>query len=127
MGFLRELKIAKTYVLVVSLCFLCYLPSVVVWGIFGNILNRDDKIPDSVVDLFDWSATLASMNSTLNSLIFFWGNREMRKEGSKILKKVFSSPGRSTSGVKRGSDVRTTNKMIETSVGMKMQLKLLCI
>ena len=102
MGFLRELKIAKTYVLVVSLCFLCYLPSVVVWGIFGNILNRDDKIPDSVVDLFDWSATLASMNSTLNSLIFFWGNREMRKEGSKILKKVFSSPGRSTSGVKRG-------------------------
>ena len=29
---------------------------------------------------------------------------------------MFSSPGRSTIGVKRGSDVRKTNEAIETSV-----------
>ena len=89
MAFLRELKMAKTCALVVSLCFLCYLPTVVVLGIFGNILNHGDKIPDSVVHALDWTTTLVSMNSTLNCLIFFWGNRELRKECSKILKKCF--------------------------------------
>ena len=87
MAFLRELKMAKTYVMVVSLCFFCYLPAVVVLGISANIWNHDDKTPDSRENVVDWSSTLASMNSTLNCLIFFWGNREMRKEGSKILKK----------------------------------------
>ena len=79
---------AKIYVMVVSLCFLCYLPTVVVFGI-ENILNRGDKTPVSVVNAVDWASTLASMNSTLNCLIFFWGNREMRKEGSKIAKNCF--------------------------------------
>ena len=91
MSFLRELKMAKTYLMVVSLCFLCNLPTIVVSGI-GNILNHDHKTPyASVVNALDWTNTLTSMNSTLNCLIFFWGNRELRKEGSKILKKRFHS------------------------------------
>ena len=52
-------------------------------------MNHDDKTPDSVVNALVWGNTLTSMNSTLNCLIVFWGNREMRKEGSKILKKSF--------------------------------------
>ena len=48
MVFLRELKMAKTYILIVSLCSLCYLRTVVVFGI-ANILNHDDKTSDSVV------------------------------------------------------------------------------
>ena len=88
MAFLRELKMVKIYVFVVSLCFLCYLPTVVVSGI-QNPLQLSTKTPNSVVNALDWSTTLASMNSTLNCLVFFWGNREMRKEGSKILKKCF--------------------------------------
>ena len=87
MAFLRELKMAKTYVLVVSLCFLCYLPSIVVFGITWNILNHGDKT--SGVNAINWAVTLTSMNSSLNCLIFFWGNREMRKEGFIILKKCF--------------------------------------
>ena len=83
MAFLRELKMAKTYVMVVSLCFFCYLPNVVVLGI-ANILTRD-----SVLLAYEWGNTFISMNSTLNCLIFYWGNREMRKEGSKILKQCF--------------------------------------
>ena len=88
MAFLRELKMTKTYVMVVSLCFLCYLPTVVVSGI-KNPLHLDETTPDSVVNATNWTTTLTSMNSTLNCLVFFWGNREMRKEGSKILKKCF--------------------------------------
>ena len=101
---LRELKMAKTYVLVVSLCFICYLPAVVVSGIH-NRLDQSDKTPDTVVNATDWATTLASMNSTLNCLVFFGGNREMRKEGSRILKQCFHG---------RGSDARKTNEAINT-------------
>ena len=90
MAFLRELKMAKTYLLGVSLCIFCYLPTVVVLGIFSHVLNHDDKIPDSTVNAIEWAATLTSMNSSLNCLMFFEGNREMRKEGSKMLKKCFN-------------------------------------
>ena len=85
---IRELKIAKTYVLIVSLCFLCYLPTVVV-SCVESILNLSVKTSDSLVNAFDWGNTFITLNSTLNCLIFFWGNREMRKEGSKIAKKCF--------------------------------------
>ena len=89
MVFLRELKMAKTYVLIVSLCFLCYLPMVVLHGI-GNIVSQDDKRADSLENAIAWGNTFISFNSTLNCLIFFWRNREMRKESSKILKKCFN-------------------------------------
>ena len=88
MVFLRELKMAKTYVLIVSLCFLCYLPIVVLHGI-GKIFYRVDQGADNLVNAIDWANTLISLNSTLNCLIFFWGNREMRGEGCKIAKKCF--------------------------------------
>ena len=61
---------------------------VVLHGI-GNIFSRDDKRADNLVNAIDWANTLISLNSTLNCLIFFWGNRELRKEGSKFLKKCF--------------------------------------
>ena len=88
MVFLRELKMAKTYVLIVSLCFLCYLPMVVLHGI-GNIVSQDDKRADSLENAIAWGNTFISSNSTLNCLIFFWRNREMRKESCKIAKKCF--------------------------------------
>ena len=53
MAFLRELKIAKPYVLVVSLCVFCYMSTVVVLGIFAHILNHDDKIPISTVNALE--------------------------------------------------------------------------
>ena len=87
-AFLRQLKMAKTCVLVVSLCFLCYLPISVVAGI-QIIWQYSDKTPFSVVNASTWATTLATMNSTLNCLIFFWGNNELRKEGLKIIKKYF--------------------------------------
>ena len=59
------------------------MPNVVVYRIENSLT------PDSVLLAFEWGNTLISMNSTLNCLIFFWGKREMRKEGSKIAKKCF--------------------------------------
>ena len=50
MAFLRELKMAKTYVLIVSLCFFCYLPNVIVLGIFANNLNHHDETADRAVN-----------------------------------------------------------------------------
>ena len=35
-----------------------------------------------------WSGSVATGNSTLNCLIFFWKNDVLRKEGMKILKSV---------------------------------------
>ena len=92
MAFLRELKMAKTYVFVVSLCLVCYLPAPVVFGI-QNPLLVGEKISDSVVNASIWATTLMTMNSTLNCLVFFWGNRDMRQEGSKILKRCFHGQG----------------------------------
>ena len=87
MGFLRELNMAKTYVLVVSFCFLCYLH---VYQPLLSILNHGDNTPDSVVNAIDCrAATLPSMNSTLNCPIIFRENREMSKVCSKGLKKCF--------------------------------------
>ena len=60
LGFLRELNMAKTYVLVVSFCFLCYLH---IYQPLLSILNRGDKTPDSVVNAIDcWIATLELCN-----------------------------------------------------------------
>ena len=56
MGFLRELKMAKTYVLIISLCFLCYLPMVVLHGI-GNIFNYGEKTADSLENAIAWGNT----------------------------------------------------------------------
>ena len=50
MAFLRELKMEKTSVMVVSLCFLCYLPTVIVLGIFANNLNHHDETADRAVN-----------------------------------------------------------------------------
>ena len=69
MVFERELKMAKTYVLIVSLCFLCYLPVAVLHGI-GIILGHGEKRTDSFVNAFPWANTFVSLNSTLNCLIF---------------------------------------------------------
>ena len=90
-SFLRELKMAKTYVLIVSLSFICYLPygvSVIYYDIGGSVAEQKVKWEKGITG----SVTmLVYMNSSLNCLVFFWMNRELRKEGSKIVNKYFSN------------------------------------
>ena len=70
-AFLRELKMAKTYFLIVVLAFVCFLPD----GIFVPIerfkSTWSETETEQISIAFIWILTLISMNSTLNCLIFF--------------------------------------------------------
>ena len=90
MSFLRELKLAKTCVQIVLLSFLCYLPYG--FALANNLVDRDNPVIDengSIVTT--WAVTLLFINSTLNSCVLFWANRELRKEGLKIVRKCFGT------------------------------------
>ena len=89
--YLRELKMAKTYVLIVSLSFICYLPygvSVIYYDIGGSVAEDTVKWKKGMPL---W-VTVALHEFNLELLVFFfWTNRGLRKEGSKIVKKYFST------------------------------------
>lgn len=72
MTFLGELKMAKTYFLVVCLCFFCYPPTVVsgIQNVFNYVIN------DTVINATNWANTLTSMNSTLMNCLLFSGETE---------------------------------------------------
>lgn len=79
--FLRDLKLVKMCLLVVFCCFVCYLPASVGLLIRMAGITSSDKLNHARL----WSSTLLSMNSTLNCLIFFWSEREFRKEWKKAI------------------------------------------
>ena len=85
---LRELKMAKIYFFTVFFCFLCYLPIAIINGVwqhlFANIETRN-----TLFHCILWLTPLISMNASLNCLIFFWGNRELRKQGWKLVRNYF--------------------------------------
>ena len=86
-NFLRGLKMAKTYLLIVLLAFLAYVPSIATFTV--QTLMPDDADYMKYLNLMKakhWTDTLVFINSTLNCLVFFWGNKELNKEGWKFLK-----------------------------------------
>ena len=85
--FLRDLKMVRTYFYIVFLCFLCYLPIAIINGISQHFLANEETRNA----FLHWSLSgtpLILMNATFNCLIFFWGNRELRKQGWKLIKNV---------------------------------------
>ena len=85
-SFLHDLQLAKMYVLVVFSCFALNLPNAVVLSMFHDRLKTVDGFVQSKI----WTVTLVLMNSTVNSLIFFWANEGLRKEGRNICKRFFA-------------------------------------
>ena len=79
--FSKQVKLAKSCFLVVVCMFVCYTPLLVV-----KILNPDNLIERRV--LLTWTGTIALMNRSLNSIIFFWKDKMLRKE-AKITLKIF--------------------------------------
>lgn len=78
--FLQELKLAKSCFLVVICFFVCIAPVPVVIAL---------KVPGfSGMLLQTWSVTLVLMNSSINSVVFFWRNQKLRNEAKKILKQA---------------------------------------
>ena len=77
--FLREIKHAKTCFITV-LCFaICILPSAAGPIFVGNVSAQFRAA------LFNWGVTVYGLNSSLNSMIFFWNKALLRKEACAIL------------------------------------------
>ncbi|XP_028403650.1 cannabinoid receptor 1-like [Dendronephthya gigantea] len=81
----HDLQIAKMYVIVVCTTLLLNLPNALVLALFSDRVETLNGVVQSKI----WTLTLVSMNSTLNSLIFFWANGRLREEGWRLCKKVF--------------------------------------
>ena len=77
--FLREIKQAKSCFIVV-ICFglLCFLPSAIVFPISPSF-SKYNFLAVSI-----WTCTLFLLNSSVNSLIFFWTKMMLRKEAAKL-------------------------------------------
>jgi hypothetical protein len=81
---LREIKHAKTCFITV-LCFaICILPSATGPIFVGN------GSAQFRAELFNWGVTVYGLNSSLNSMIFFWNKALLRKEACAILTPLYS-------------------------------------
>ncbi len=78
---LREQKLAKSCALVVVINYLCYIPSVVCYQYY-----KDDPMNFRVSH--SWSMTVYALNSSLNSIIFFWKSPLLREEAFKVVKNI---------------------------------------
>ena len=84
-GLLQELKLAKSCCLVVS----CFILSFFIAAFF-HVLNRNER--ESMM-IRSWAMFAIFMNSSINSLIFFWSRPLLRAESYKIVKGMFTSKG----------------------------------
>jgi hypothetical protein len=78
----------------ISSCLLavaCYvmlsIPTFVYIGLYMNHRDMTFTLDSSTLAGF-WATTIATMNPTLNCLIFFWKNKVLRTEGLKTLKSM---------------------------------------
>ena len=72
-------------VLAVVLFILCCCPLSTFYGL--RLADSLSKTSNVAVCFFHWSVTIMAINSTINSLIFFWMNNILRSEGKTLLKK----------------------------------------
>ena len=77
----RHVRLVKCCSIVLVCFCISYMPSCVLVAI-----RKDNYVTDMA---YIWSETLLLLNSSLNSLIFFWGNRRLRKEALRILAQTF--------------------------------------
>lgn len=81
--FSKNLKLAKSCFLVVIYSFMSFLPL----PIFS--LSENGAYVRKIIGY--WCFQLFLQNATLDSLIFFWGNKMLRKEAIKTFKTIWSS------------------------------------
>jgi hypothetical protein len=78
-----NLKKIHTCLLAVACLVLMYTPAF--FFIAFNFAEKKSTSKNTMVSRF-WSVTVATANSTLNCVIFFWKNDVLRREGKKVLK-----------------------------------------
>ena len=82
-AFLRKIKLAKSCLIVVVCCYVCFLPTAL-----KQFLTHTRFVE---IVLTSWTTILLFANSTLNSVIFFWRNQILRKEAKSILRQIFKT------------------------------------
>ena len=85
----RKLRLQNisTCILAVMCFTLCSLPGIIFNGL--NIALGKEWLGENNFQLtLLWSRTLITMNSSFNTLLFFWKNATLRKEGKKFLRKL---------------------------------------
>ena len=84
-AFLRNIKLAKSCLIVLCCTFLCFLPM----AITSSMTNSFSKLDLVGRIMWSWSITLIFSSSTLNSVIFFWRNEILRNVAKTILRQTF--------------------------------------
>ena len=80
-------KKASSCLIVIACYVVLFVPVFVYVGIMEN--SRDTTSTFGKANLVGmWAENIASMNSTLNCLIFYWKNKVLRKEGWRVLKSI---------------------------------------
>ena len=81
--FLKELKMAKSSFLIVLCYLICYTPTLAV-----SVALRYRLSLTSVVYVRPWCVLFIMLNSSLNSIIFFWRSALLRNETNNVLKNI---------------------------------------
>ena len=82
-----SLQSVSTCILAVTCFTLCALPGMVFNGL--NILMGKERFgKDNFQLIVFWVGTLLTLNSSFNSLVFFWKNPMLREEGQQLLRKL---------------------------------------
>jgi hypothetical protein len=76
-------------ILAVACFILCALPGMIFNGIIIFSQGKSTFDKDHYKVFLLWIRTLITMNSSFNTLVFFWKNSTLRKEGKQVLKKKF--------------------------------------
>ena len=78
---LRERSLAKSCALVVFISYFCYVPFFVCYLYFKND-------PINLRFAGSWSGVVLILNSSLNSVVFFWRRPLLREEALNVLRKI---------------------------------------
>ena len=78
-SFIRDVKFAKSCFLVIVCAFVCFIPASVTAG----AIHSTNEVAYMVQI---WSETFILLNSSLNSILFFWRNNCLRKEALIIIR-----------------------------------------
>ena len=79
---LRGVKEAKSCLLVVFFTTCCYLPSAISKGLSSASAFK-------VIIFYTWSTTFFLTASVLNSIVFYWRNKILRREATNVIQKLF--------------------------------------
>ncbi len=82
--FKQDLEVAKTCLVVIVCCLVCFLP-----GMITNAVRLKISATFSAVVQRRWFALLFLSNSTMNPVIYFWRNKALRTEGMNLIKSIY--------------------------------------